>query len=154
MPCFVTPEGILSGYASLFGRRDQSGDVVEAGAFRASLARVPAERLRFLWQHDRAAPIGVILDVREDALGLAVVARVTPGAARGRDALALLAAGAVDGLSIGFTTRLARRYQALSGRRLVAVDLHEISIVTFPMLDRARIAPVDLGPPRRRPAAT
>ncbi len=153
MPRLVTPEGLLSGYASLFGRRDQSGDVVEPGAFRASLARIPPERLRLLWQHERTRPIGVILDAREDALGLAIVARLAEGAAQARDALALLAAGAVDGLSIGFTTRLARRDPAGGGRRLVAVDLHEISIVTFPMLDRARIAPVDLGPPRRRPAA-
>ena len=57
-----------------------------------------------LWQHDPAQPIGIWDEVREDATGLYVKGRLLPDVARAREAQALLAAGAVDGLSIGYRT--------------------------------------------------
>ena len=35
----VTDGAVVEGYASVFGRRDQGGDVVQAGAYARSLAR-------------------------------------------------------------------------------------------------------------------
>jgi len=61
------------------------------------------------------------------------------GRARGRELLSLLRAGAIDGLSIGFRTAKARIDPRTRIRRLYAVDLWEISIVTFPMLAGARV---------------
>ncbi len=57
----VTDGTVIEGYASLFGERDQSGDVVEAGAYGRSLTALGAagRRVKMLWQHDPAEPIGV-----------------------------------------------------------------------------------------------
>jgi HK97 family phage prohead protease len=137
---------VIEGYASLFGRLDRGRDRVMPGAFRASLARRGAGGVRLLWQHDPGEPIGRWLDVREDARGLFVRGVLVPEVKRGREAMALLSAGALDGLSIGFRTVKARRVGG--ARELVEVDLWEISIVTFPLLDGARAAvrPA-VGPP-------
>lgn len=131
----------ISGYASVFGRRDKGGDTVLPGAYGASLKRLAArgERVRMLWQHDPAQPIGIWDEVHEDAHGLHVSGRLLPDVSRAREAKALLEAGAVDGLSIGYRTLRAEPV-AGGGRRLVELDLWEVSLVTFPMQAEARIA--------------
>ncbi|WP_413788579.1 HK97 family phage prohead protease [Paludibacillus litoralis] len=128
----------IGGYASLFGVADQNGDVVEPGAFAASLQRLARQgrSVKLLWQHDPASPIGVWDSVAEDRLGLAVRGRLLTEITRGAEAAALMAAGAVDGLSIGYRTIRAER--AGAGRRLIELDLWEVSLVTFPMLPSAR----------------
>lgn len=136
----VAEDATISGYASLFGAPDQGGDVVMPGAYAASLAALAAagRRVKMLWQHDPAQPIGVWDEVREDTRGLWVRGRVLVDVARGREALALIGAGALDGLSIGYRTKRAERLGA--GRRLVEVELWEVSLVTFPMLPQARVS--------------
>ncbi|RMD91756.1 MAG: HK97 family phage prohead protease [Alphaproteobacteria bacterium] len=137
----VTDGTVIAGYASLFGRVDQGGDVVEPGAYARSLKELAASgrRVKMLWQHDPAQPIGVWDEVREDARGLYVKGRILTDVARGREAAALVAAGAIDGLSIGYRTRRATRDG--KGRRLLAeIELWEVSLVTFPMLAEARVA--------------
>lgn len=131
----------IEGHASLWGIADRSGDIVERGAFAASLARLRAqgESVRMLWQHDPREVIGVWDEVTEDARGLHVRGRILPDVARGREALALLAAGALDGLSIGYRTLRATK-DAQGRRRLHEIELWEVSLVTFPMLREARIA--------------
>ena len=62
--------------------------------------------------------------------------------ARGREVLALVRAGAIDGLSIGFRTTQARVDPKTRVRKLFHVDLWEISIVTFPLLSGARVQAV------------
>ncbi|MGB9365257.1 MAG: HK97 family phage prohead protease, partial [Xanthobacteraceae bacterium] len=54
----------------------------------------------------------------------------------------LLRAGAVDGLSIGFRTARSRVDPARRVRKLIDVELWEISIVTFPLLAGARVRSV------------
>jgi hypothetical protein len=137
----VTDGVVVSGYASLFGKRDQGGDTVQPGAYAASLAALDAagRRVKMLWQHDPAQPIGVWDEVREDATGLWVKGRILAEVERGREAAALLAAGAIDGLSIGYRTRRAERDG--KGQRLLSeLELWEVSLVTFPMLPEARVA--------------
>ena len=131
---------VISGYASLFGAVDQGGDVVEPGAYSASLQRLRAEggSIKLLWQHDPSEPIGVWDEVREDARGLWVKGRILPDVARGREAAALIRAGAIDGLSIGYKTLRATK-DAQGRRRLAELELWEVSIVTFPMLREARL---------------
>ncbi|HHX89496.1 MAG TPA: HK97 family phage prohead protease, partial [Paracoccus sp.] len=61
-PGRVAAEGaVVSGYASVFGLRDQGGDIVMPGAYAAALERLRAGggRVRMLWQHDPAQPIGL-----------------------------------------------------------------------------------------------
>ncbi|WAJ26702.1 HK97 family phage prohead protease [Antarcticirhabdus aurantiaca] len=132
-------DGRVAGHASLFGVPDTAGDVVERGAFAASLRQRGADGVRMLWQHDPAEPIGAWSTVREDATGLFVEGRLALETRRGREALALIRAGAIDGLSIGFRARAARRSAGAKGRRLLAIDLWEVSIVTFPCQERARL---------------
>ena len=132
----VTDGTIISGYASLFGAADQGGDVVAAGAYAASLGQ--GRGVKMLWQHDPSQPIGVWEEVREDAKGLWVKGRLLTDVAKGREAASLIAAGAIDGLSIGYRTVRARKSD--KGQRvLTEVELWEVSLVTFPMLPDARV---------------
>ena len=134
-------ETVIEGHASVWGIADRGGDVVERGAFAASLLRLKAagEAPKLLWQHDPAQPIGVWDEVSEDAHGLHVRGRILADVARGREAAALVKARAIDGLSIGY--RAVRVVKDAQGhRRLVEVDLWEVSLVTFPMLPEARLA--------------
>ena len=138
----VESDGTFTGYASLFGKADLGRDMVMPGAFRASLARRGAGGVKMLFQHDPNQPIGVWLDIREDAEGLYVKGRLTTDVAPAREVLSLMRAGALDGLSIGYRT-VRGKTDAKSGvRRLMEVDLWEISVVTFPMLPEARISAV------------
>lgn len=130
----------VSGYASIFGQPDQGGDVVVPGAFDRSLQMLAraGRRVKFLWQHDPARPIGVWGRVAEDATGLHVTGEILGGIAQGAEALALLRAGAIDGLSIGYRTVRSAENRETGGRNLIELDLWEVSLVTFPMLPTAR----------------
>jgi len=138
----VEADGSFSGYASLFGETDLNRDVVMPGAFLASIARRGSAGIRMLFQHDPASPIGVWHEVREDSRGLFVRGRLMREVAKGREVLALMRAGAIDGLSIGFRTVRGRTDAKTGVRRLFEVDLWEISVVTFPMLPAARVGVV------------
>ncbi|QPM89928.1 HK97 family phage prohead protease [Pseudooceanicola algae] len=132
---------VIEGYASRFGATDQGGDVVQTGAYAASLAGLAAQgrRIKMLWQHDPAQPIGVWDEIREDGTGLWVKGRLLEAVAKGREAAALIQAGAIDGLSIGYRTK--RAAKDTGGRRLLTeLELWEVSLVTFPMLPSARVA--------------
>ncbi len=135
----IDRNGMFAGYASLFNVRDQGGDIVLPGAFARSLRRKGARGIRMLHQHDPAQPVGVWHEIREDDRGLFVRGRLALGTARGRELAELVRIGALDGLSIGFRTVVAGRDPARRARLLKAVDLWEISLVTFPMMPGARI---------------
>ena len=76
--------------------------------------------------------------MREDGRGLWVKGRLILEVQAAREAQALLQAGAIDGLSIGYRTL--RSEKATSGRRLLhEIELWEVSLVTFPMLPEARV---------------
>jgi uncharacterized protein len=136
----ASPEGIIEGYASLFGEQDTGGDVVMAGAYTKSLAQMmdAGRRVKMLWQHDPSQPIGVWDEVREDSKGLLVKGRILTDVEKGRETLALVNAGAIDGLSIGYRTINSSR--GAKGERLLhELELWEVSVVTFPMQQTARI---------------
>jgi len=130
----------IEGYASLFWTRDLNDDVTAAGAFAESLTTSGPAGVKMLHQHDDAQPIGVWDEIVEDARGLFVRGRILRSTPRGRLVAALVEAGALDGLSIGFRQVKARQDGAL--RVLKRVELWEVSIVTFPMLPGARLVRV------------
>ncbi len=133
----ATAEGVIEGYGSVFGNTDSYGDIVVAGAFAETLKsdRAPA----MLWQHNPDEPIGVWTEVREDKRGLVVKGQLALGTQRGREALELIRMGALSGLSIGYST-VRSSYDEQSGiRSLLELDLWEVSPVTFPANDAARI---------------
>ncbi|WP_368187655.1 HK97 family phage prohead protease [Aestuariibius sp. HNIBRBA575] len=136
----VTDGALIEGYASLFGKTDQGGDVVQKGAYGASLSKINAKggNIKMLWQHDPAQPIGIWDEVREDSKGLWVKGRILTDVEKGREAAALINAGAIDGLSIGYRTVKATKND--KGNRLLSeLELWEVSLVTFPMLPDARV---------------
>ena len=92
-----------------------------------------------LFQHDPAEPVGIWLELREDWRGLFARGRLIPDVVRARELFALVKAGAVDGLSIGYRTARGRIDPKTRIRRLYQVDLWEVSIVTFPLLTGARV---------------
>jgi len=147
----IDPDGTVEGYASLFGAVDEARDMVVRGAFADTLARRGVRRVPMLFQHDPAEPIGIWLELREDAHGLYARGRLIPEVARARELFSLVKSGAVDGLSIGFKTVRGQIDPRTRIRRLLAVDLWEISIVTFPLLAGARVRAVKQAassPPR------
>jgi Escherichia/Staphylococcus phage prohead protease len=144
----IESDGTVEGYASLFGEIDQARDMVMRGAFAATLATRGIRRIPMLFQHDPAEPVGVWLELREDHRGLYARGRLIPDVVRARELLSLVRAGAIDGLSIGFRTVKGRIDPRTRIRRLHAVDLWEISIVTFPLLAGARVRTVKQAPSR------
>jgi HK97 family phage prohead protease len=142
----VESDGTFEGYASLFNKEDLGHDVVEPGAFRDSLAARGPTGIKMLFQHNPSEPIGIWQSLREDARGLYAKGRLMLDVTRAREVLALMRAGALDGLSIGFRAVTGRRDGKTGIRRLAKVDLWEISIVTFPLLPEARVARVKARP--------
>lgn len=130
----VDEKGVIEGYASRFGIKDQGGDIVVKGAFGRSIGE---RKPKMLWQHDPSKPIGKWVDVKEDATGLSVRGQINLDVQAGREAHALIKDGAIDGMSIGYRSRNAVKTK--DGRELRNLDLWEISLVTFPMLKEATI---------------
>ncbi len=145
----VNDAGIFEGYASVFNIVDLGRDLVLPGAFRETLQRRGADRVKMLWQHESKEPVGAWLSIEEDSLGLKVKGRLNLAVARAREILALMREGTVDGLSIGVRAEKAFTDKMTGIRRLQKIDLWEISIVTFPMLPQARVSSVK----RRAPLA-
>jgi HK97 family phage prohead protease len=135
----IHPDGSVEGYASLFGEIDQARDMVMPGAFAQTLKLRGVRRIPMLFQHDPAEPIGIWQEITEDWRGLRVRGRLIPDVVRARELLALLREGAADGLSIGFKTVKAHVEPKSRVRKLDQIDLWEISIVTFPLLQGARV---------------
>ena len=132
--------GVFTGYASLFDVADAAGDVVQPGAFAASLQRSGPDGVRMLFQHDPAEVVGAWIEMFENGKGLFVRGRLNPKVQRGRELMALLEQRAIDGLSIGFRTVFANKDKRSGLRRLHRIDLWEVSLVTFPMLQGARVS--------------
>jgi len=132
-------DGEFEGYASVFNVVDNGMDVVARGAFAKSLGN---RKAKMLWQHDMSQPIGVWDEMKEDERGLYVRGRILKDVQQGREAMALMKAGAIDSMSIGYVTRAASEQASGNIRQLDEVDLFEVSLVTFPMLDDAKITAV------------
>lgn len=138
----IDPTGrSFEGYAAAFNNVDQGADIIHPGAFTKTLAE-RGNKVKLLWQHDRTEPIGKPLELREDPTGLYIKAMISD-TARGRDALALLRDGAIDGLSIGYEPIPGGTDFSRDGdktiRNLREIKLYEASLVTFPMNEAAGV---------------
>ncbi|MFD2031707.1 HK97 family phage prohead protease [Ancylobacter dichloromethanicus] len=138
----IAPDGSFEGYAALFGRVDLGRDLILPGAFARSLAERGAGACACCSSTTRPSRSGPGRACRRISVGLLVKGRLTLDVARAREVLALMRAGAIDGLSIGFRTVEGRTDPGTRVRRLSRIDLWEVSIVTFPMQPDARIASV------------
>jgi len=135
-------QGTFTGYGSIFGNEDQGSDIMQKGAFTKSLEQRPASKVKLLYQHKTDEPIGIFESMYEDEKGLFVKGRLAMGTQKGREAYELLKMGALDGMSIGFRAdpdKQGYNENKRGTRTLKEVDLMEISLVTFPMNERALI---------------
>jgi HK97 family phage prohead protease len=141
----VADSGTFTGYGSVFGNVDGGNEIVVKGAFSESLAARAAKgrKLPILWQHRSGQPIGVYDSVKEDDHGLLMTGRLlVSDVQQAKEAHALLKAGAISGLSIGYGVVDDSFDSKTRVRSLKKLNLQETSIVTFPMNDEARIGAV------------
>ena len=141
----VSAAGVFSGYASTFsGKPDSYGDVIQAGAFGASLRKHQQEGRMplMLWQHDVRQPIGAWQEFKEDNRGLFATGKLTLGTRLGAETHALLKDNALSGLSIGYTPLASAPGKGEIRRVLTKVELHEVSIVSMPANSEARVTAV------------
>lgn len=132
------PKVRFAGYAAVFNRVDNGGDVVRAGAFARTLRL--GNPVPLLWQHRTGAVVGQIEKLAEDSRGLRVTAQL--GNRHGaQDIAAALRAGKRLGLSFGYRVRKSQRRDEV--RHLEDLDLVEVSVVTNPMQPLARIHAVE-----------
>jgi len=130
----------FKGYASTFGNVDRGGDRVIAGAFAESLRDIKAagELLPVIWQHDTRSPLGVYVEMYEDAKGLFMHGKMPRGDTfvAGR-VIPQMKVGSVRKMSIGYSTV----EESWDGdiRDLKKLLLWETSLVTIPMNNEANI---------------
>lgn len=154
----ISDSGAFTGYGSVFGVKDSYSDIVIKGAFTNSLnkwkekGRLPA----LLWQHKMDEPIGYYTKMVEDENGLYLEGQLLidddPLAKR---AHAHMRAKSLSGLSIGYVLNDYDYDKEKSAFILKDIDLWEVSVVTFPANDEARIDNVksifesgDIPPPK------
>lgn len=136
-------DGVFTGHAVVFDERNGHNEIVKRGAFTRTLSEHQTRNIRppMLWSHRSDEVCGVWESITEDATGLAVRGRLITETTRGREAHALLKAGALSGLSIGFRARTAER--GANGLRILTdIELVEISLVALPSAGNARIKQV------------
>lgn len=156
--CKFAPDktGVFSGYGAVFGNIDAGGDLIERGAFKQTL-REWEDKGKFppmLLQHgggmfgggaDDMLPVGKWTSMEENAKGLKVEGELFAlSTERGQYIYEGLKAGALDGLSIGYRTKKFTNGTKPNEprRKIEALELVELSIVTFPMNDKARVGAV------------
>ena len=131
-------KGIFEGYASVFDGVDAYGDTIIKGAYKDTLnnrTRLP----QMLYNHDQNWIIGKWLEMSEDSTGLYVKGELTPGHSIASDVYASMKHGTLDGMSIGYRIPKGGAEDDGDVRILKKIDLVEVSIVTTPADDHARI---------------
>lgn len=138
----LSDAGTFSGYGSVFSTADKVKDVVEPGAFEKSLKRWRdlGRAVPVLWQHKTDEPIGTWEDLKEDNYGLLGSAALwLDDAPYARLAHKGMKTKAITGLSIGYRVKHEEPDRKAGTNRLIELDLVEISVVTNPAHDDARI---------------
>lgn len=130
--------GEFEGIASVYGNTDSYGDVVEPGAFTRSI-RNSKGRVKVFYEHRTPIGTGVVEDSPD---GLKLKGSLLLSVAAAKEAYELAKAGLVDGLSIGFRTVKDKYDEAAKVRRLLEVKLYEVSLVSFPANELARVTAV------------
>lgn len=141
----VKDDGFFAGYCNVFDVKDSYDEIVRKGAFLASInawqsrGKMPP----VLWNHDRNQPIGVWTTLKEDEHGLYGEGRLLVNeVAKAKEIHALMLAGAIDGLSIGYRLNKWSYDENSEVLELLDIDLKEISIVTMPANEESRISVV------------
>lgn len=118
----------IEGYASVFGVVDSYNDIVVKGAFTNTLIN-DAKRVKFCWQHNMDDVIGKIIEMREDDRGLWFKAKIS-NTSKGKDVAILVEDNALDEVSFAYRTKKYLMDEETDIRKLLEVELIEISLVT------------------------
>jgi len=144
----------FEGYGSVFDTVDSYNDTIAKGAYKSTLRewKATGKLPKLLLQHggswfsagaEDMVPIGKWTEMREDDHGLYAKGHLFDvDADRVRLTYAALKAGELDGLSIGFSTRKYKMDEETGIRTLTDIQLYEVSLVTFPANDPARVTGV------------
>lgn len=147
------PVMTFEGYGSVFGTIDSYNDEIVKGAFKGTLKEWKARKKlpKLLLQHggggmfgmgsvDDLVPIGKWDEMYEDEHGLFARGHLfNIDTDRTRATYAAMKEGELDGLSIGFNTKKSKTNEETGIRQLLDVKLWEVSLVTFPANDPARV---------------
>ena len=126
--------GTITGLAWPFGSPDTRGDVIHKGAFGAIQLPLP-----MLFAHNPNSMIGYWEQATETDRGLELKGKLLlEDVPRAREANALIRAGVMKGLSIGYSLKKATPRRG-GGRDITAIDLVECSVVSNPAHPRAGI---------------
>jgi HK97 family phage prohead protease len=127
-------DGTIEGIAWKYAEPDRIGDVIEKGAFAGAQLPLP-----MLFGHDQNDPVGTWASADDEIEGLRLKGRLlVEEVPRAREVRALVRAGAVRGISIGFRTKKATP-RPRGGRTITELELLEASLVTIPMHPGARV---------------
>ncbi len=145
----------FEGYGSVFDTVDSYNDTIQKGAFKQTLVdwKSKGKLPKMLLQHgggglfssnaDDMVPIGKWEQMKEDKEGLFVAGRLfNVDTDRAKSVTVAMREGELDGLSIGFRTKKWNYDEESDIRTLTEIELWEVSVVTFPANDPARISVV------------
>lgn len=140
----VDEDGSFEGYAAVFNNIDTGYDLMEKGSFTKTLAEKSPNQIKLLYQHDRYKPIGVIKEIKEDRKGLWIKGKLNVNTTLGAEVRSNMQEGVLDSLSIGYraTDYQYKEIGKNTIRVLKAVDLWEVSVVTFPANPKATVQSV------------
>jgi HK97 family phage prohead protease len=146
-------EAGFSGYASTFNGVDSYNDRIAPGAYDSVIKSIAAGAARMpkMFVNHKAweLPIGKWLSLSQDDVGLKVEGELTPGNPNAAAVRASMEHGTVDGLSIGFrllkgdTEMVQEKGEEIRLIKNIS-ELVEISVVTFPADEDARVDPTSL----------
>jgi uncharacterized protein len=134
----LSPDGTFVGLGAVYNNVDLGNDMILPGAFTKTLAEKGGE-VPLLMGHDSKLPIG-IARLSDSPQGLMVQGKLVLEADGSRSAYALLKAGVIKGLSIGYDS--VKSVMDNGVRKLSEIKLWEISLTAFPMNERATITAV------------
>jgi len=139
----VEEDGTFTGYGSVFGNTDSMNEIIAKGAFTESILQHKQNKTMpaMLWQHDFRQVIGKYTELKEDDNGLYVEGLLAK-TARGKEALELLRMDAISGMSIGYMPQKYEVDEETDVITHIEVALWEVSLVTFPANNEARVADV------------
>jgi len=158
------PAGTFEGYGAVFNNEDDGGDMLLPGCCSSTLAQHKSAGTmpKMLLQHGSMGinpfggndpmadvPIGKWTMMAEDGHGLQVKGRlINLDTERGKTIYGAMKEGELNGLSIGYkATDFVRGTKPNEPRRQVkAINLFEVSPVTFPMNRLARVGSVKTFP--------
>lgn len=131
----VEDNGIVEGYAAVFGNKDLGNDIIDPGAFKKTINE--RKNVPLLWYHQPPEVLGLVFEMEEDNKGLKSRSQINLDTQLGREKFSLIRQGAIKGMSIGFEA-IKETWDG-TVRRLKEIRLWEISLVTFPMNPLAQV---------------